>query len=177
MIKRPLPAVNPERNNPENRKAAGAYDCKSDRLHDSLIFSIRWDQSYSNEVVPKNDAGKEARVRITGLEMGHVRRLKHGWSLRNTVAVNRFSGKQFGTFYEGSQFTGFEFSPLAAVEDTATNHWFKFIMGVTIVYADFESSAFCNRTATNPQCARVVPKHYGPELVPRIGWVINPSLR
>jgi hypothetical protein len=169
----------PDFTNTANRKAAAAYECKRDVPHDFLIVSYRFNQSYSNEVVPRNNDGEEARVRINGFEVGHVRRLKHGWGLRNTVGINRFSGVQFNTFWKGSNTIAFEFAPYAAApaaEQEYRAQRIKFVMGATILYGDFDSSAFCNRTASNPQCARVTPRHYGTEVIPKVSFVINPAL-
>jgi hypothetical protein len=173
LKKRPAPTVQP---NAADRKAVGAFRCQRDELHDSLILSLRFNQSYSNEITPRNSRGQEARVRITALEFGHVRRLRRGWSLRDTIAVNRFSGDQFTTFYNGSNTIALEFAPYA-VTDTSPSRWVKVIMGATILYGGFEASSFCNRTATNPQCQQVIPRHFGTEVIPMVSFVVDPSLR
>lgn len=170
--KREAPTVQPDA---ANRKAVGAFRCLRDELHDSLILSLRFNQSYSNEITPRNSRGQEARVRITALEFGHVRRLRRGWSLRNTIGVNRFSGDQFTTFYNGSNTIALEFAPYA-VTDTLPSRWVKVIMGATILYGGFDASAFCNRIATNPQCAQVTPRRFGTEVIPTVSFVLDPSL-
>jgi len=35
----------------------------------------------------------------------------------------------------------------------------------------FDASAFCNRIATNPRCADVVPRRFGTELIPTVSFV------
>ncbi len=157
-------------------RTLAAVRCKRDELHDALILSFHWDQSYTNQVTPRNSEGEEAKVRITGVEFGHVRRLTRGWNLRNTLGINRFSGDQFTTFYNGANTIALEFAPYA-VTDVSPSRWVKVIMGATILYGGFEASAFCNRTASNPQCAQVTPRHFGTEVIPTVKFVIDLSLR
>lgn len=171
--KRPAPMAQPST---ADRKALAANQCKRDELHDSLILSLQWAQSYSNEVTPRNRDGDEARVRITGIELGHVRRLRRGWSLRNSFGINRFSGDQFTTFYNGSNTIAVEFAPYA-VDDISASRWVKLVMGATVLYGGFEATAFCNRLETNPQCADIAPRHFGTEVIPIVKFVIDPSLR
>jgi len=173
FAKRAAPAAQPSSAEP---RAMAANRCKRDELHDALILSLRWNQSYTNELTPRNSEGEEARVRIAGLEFGHVRRLKRGWSLRNTIGINRFSGDQFTTFYNGSNTIALEFAPYA-VDDVSASRWIKIIAGATILYGGFEASAFCNRIATNPQCREIRAQHFGTEAIPTVSFVIDPSLR
>jgi hypothetical protein len=175
----PAPQVQP---NPRDPKAVAAYNCKRDVLHDYLIVSYRFDQSYSNEVVPRNSDGDKALVRINGFEVGHVHRLKPGLALRDTVGMNRFSGKQFTTFWKESNTIALELAPYAVSVNPADDvqvsraYRVKVIFGATILYGDFEASAFCNRTDTNPQCTRVSPHHYGVEVIPKFSFVIDRAL-
>ena len=141
-----------------------------------MYVELRFDQSYTNQLTPRNSEGDKATVRITGLDFGHLRRLKRGWSLRTTVGINRFSGDQFTTFYKGSNTIALEFAPFA-VDDALASRWIKIIAGATILYGGFESSAFCNRIETNPQCRDIRPQHFGTEAIPTVSIVLDPSLR